>query len=191
MSAPNKQNMIARLSTLTTSRLILTPVELSDADAVQAVFPQWEIVRFLGGDVPWPYPPDGAHTFLRDRALPAVRKGIEWHWSIRPMAMPGRLIGAISLRDKRDDNRGFWLDPAWQKQGLMLEACSAITDYWFETLNRPILRTTKAAANAGSRRISERGAMRLVETSEYDFVLGRLATEVWEITREEWRQRPR
>lgn len=183
--------MIAKIPTLETSRLILRAIELSDADPIQAIFPRWEIVRFLGSHVPWPYPEDGARTFIRDRVLPAMQRGVEWHWSIGPKPMADRLIGMISLREKPDDNRGFWLDPAWQGQGLMAEACSAITDYWFETLERPVLRTLKAAANLRSRRISERHGMRLIDTTEHDYVSGRLPTEVWEITRDEWHRRPR
>jgi RimJ/RimL family protein N-acetyltransferase len=157
---------------------------------VQAVFPRWEIVRFLGGHVPWPYPSNGAETYLRERALPGIRQGSQWHWSLRPRTAPERLIGMITLRDKPDDNRGLWLDPAWQGQGLMVEACSAATEYWFETLQRPVLRALKAAANLRSRRISERDGMRLIDTREHDYVSGRLLSEVWEITREEWRKRP-
>ena len=58
---------------LETARLLLKPLELADAEQIQALFPQWEIVRYLTKAVPWPYPPDGALTFLRDAALPAAR----------------------------------------------------------------------------------------------------------------------
>jgi len=73
----------------------------------------------------------------------------------------------------------------------MSEACAATMDYWFETLGRPVLRAPKAVANVRSRRLSERGGMRLVDTAERDYVSGWLPEEVWEITREEWRARPR
>jgi ribosomal-protein-alanine N-acetyltransferase len=178
------------IPTLTTAGLILRPLELNDADAIQALFPRWEIVRYLTRHVPWPYPPDGALNYIRDTALPAMREGREWHWSIRPAAEPERLIGAIGLLDRPGDNRGFWLDPAFQGQGLMSEACIPVTDYWFQTLGRPVLQVVKAIANAPSRRISERAGMRHIATTEWDFVSGRLPTEVWEITREEWRARP-
>jgi ribosomal-protein-alanine N-acetyltransferase len=89
------------------------------------------------------------------------------------------------VTDKPADNRGFWLDPAWQGPGLMTEASTAVTDYWFETLERPVLRAPKAVANVASRRISESGGMRLIETTERDFVSGRLPAEIWEITRQE------
>jgi ribosomal-protein-alanine N-acetyltransferase len=177
--------------TITTPRLILRPLELTDADAVQAVFPQWEIVQFLNRRIPWPYPPDGALTFLRDTALLAMRLGTAWHWSIRPKPEPEQLIGVISLMDQPDENRGFWLDPGWQGRGLMTEACSAVTDFWFETLERPVLRVPKASANLPSRRISERSGMRLIRTEDLDYVSGRLPSEIWEITREEWRGRSR
>jgi ribosomal-protein-alanine N-acetyltransferase len=183
--------MTAGIPIITTSRLILRPLDLSDADAVQALFPQWEIVRFLDSHVPWPYPADGALTFIRDVALPAMQQGTEWHWSVRLKIAPERLIGAISLMDKPGNNRGFWLDPALQGRGLMSEASTAVTDYWFETLERPVLRAPKAVANVPSRRISERSGMRLIETVDRDYVSGRWPTEVWEITREEWRNRPR
>jgi RimJ/RimL family protein N-acetyltransferase len=175
---------------LETSRLLLRPLQLSDADSIQACFPRWDIVRFLNSRIPWPYPPDGALTFIRDIALPAMRDGTLWNWSIRPKSEPDRLIGVITLRDGTEDNRGFWLDPAWQRHGLMTEAAGAVTEYWFEVLGRPMLRVLKAVANTRSRRVSEREGMRLVAIVERDFVSGRLPTEVWELTRDEWRMHP-
>jgi ribosomal-protein-alanine N-acetyltransferase len=183
--------MSAAVPTLTTSRLVLRPLDLTDVDAVQALFPRWEIVRFLGTHVPWPYPADGALTFIRDMALPAMRQGTGWHWSIRPKAAPEQLIGAINVSDKSDDNRGFWLDPAWQGQGLMSEASSAVNDHWFEALGRPVMRVSKAVANVASRRISERSGMRVIKTEDRDYVSGRFPEEVWEISREEWLRRLR
>ena len=87
------------------------------------------------------------------------------------------------------NNRGFWLGPAWQRQGLMTEAVEAVTAFWFEELHMATLRAPKAVANLASRRISEKTGMRLVESKESDYVSGRLPTEGWEITAEEWRAR--
>ena len=174
---------------LATPRLVLRPLGLDDAPAIQTLFPRWEIVQYLASHVPWPYPPDGALTFLRDIALPAMRDGVEWQWSIRPSDKPAMLIGVVSLMDKGDNNhRGCWLDPAWQGRGLVTEAIEAVTEFWFETLDRSVLRVPKASANLRSRRLSERTGMRLVERTERDYVSGRLAADVWEITRDEWRR---
>ncbi len=172
---------------LETRRFLLRPLELADAAQAQILFPQWEIVRFLNSRVPWPYPPDGALTFYRDVALPAVERGDAWHWTLRLKTTPGELIGNISLVCGENDNRGFWLGLPWQGQGLMSEACQAVTDDWFNTLQFPRLRVAKATANAASRRISEKQSMRVVATVERDHVSGRLPAEVWEITAEEWK----
>ncbi len=51
-----------------------------------------------------------------------------------------------------------------------------------------VLRVAKAAGNLASRRISEKQGMRLVGTGERDYVSGRLPSEIWEITAEEWRE---
>jgi [ribosomal protein S5]-alanine N-acetyltransferase len=63
------------LPILETERLILRPVELADAEQVQELFAQWEIVRLLNGSIPWPYPEDGALVNIRDTALPAMERG--------------------------------------------------------------------------------------------------------------------
>jgi ribosomal-protein-alanine N-acetyltransferase len=170
----------------TTKRLILSPLQLSDAEQIQVIFPHWEIVRYLLNRVPWPYPPDGALTFLRDIALPLSAQGGSWDWTIRLRSEPSRIIGSISLVKGDKDNRGFWLSLPWHGQGLMSEACAWANDYWFETLGFPVLRVAKAAANIASRRISEKQGMRLTGITEKDYVSGRLPSEIWEITTDEW-----
>jgi RimJ/RimL family protein N-acetyltransferase len=171
----------------TTERLILRPLEMADAERIQELFPHWEIVRYLLNRVPWPYPPDGALHYCRDIAQPQMERGEAWHWTLRLLNEPLQIIGHLSLVKGDQDNRGFWLGAPWRGQGLMSEACAWANDYWFETLGFPVLRVAKAAANTASRRISERQGMRLVGTMEKDYVSGRLPSEVWEITAEEWR----
>lgn len=177
------------IPTLYTPRLILRPLELADAEEIQALFPHWEIVKYLAKVVPWPYPADGARTFLETHALPAMERGEAWHWSLRLKSEPARFIGSIGLLATGDTNRGFWLAQPWQGQGLMSEAADAVMDYWFDVLKFPILRTNKAVENKSSSRISEKQGMRLVGIEEREFVCGRLPAEIWEITGEEWRAR--
>ena len=171
-----------------TIRLLLRPLELDDAEQVQRIFPHWGVVEFLANHVPWPYPADGALTYYRDAALPAMERGEEWHWTLRLKSAPDQIIGAIGLFDNAANNRGFWLGVPWQRQGLMFEAVTAVTDFWFNDLGFPVLRVPKAIANRGSRRISEMNGMRVVAVEEKDYVSGRLPTEIWEITAEEWRR---
>jgi len=172
---------------LETRRLILRPLELSDAEQIQRIFPQWQIVKYLRNIVPWPYPPDGALKYLNESALPAMERGEAWHWTLRLRTAPEILIGLITLLKSTEKNRGFWLDPEWQGQGLMSEACEAVTEYWFETLGFEVLRAPKAIVNAASRRISEKQGMRIVSVDDQDYVIGRLLSETWEITAVEWR----
>jgi RimJ/RimL family protein N-acetyltransferase len=173
---------------LETARLWLRPLALEDAGRAQLLFPQWDVVKYLANQVPWPFPADGVLAYYRDVALPAVERREAWHWTLRLKDDPENLVGSIGLM-KGENNRGFWLGARWHGRGLMSEAAEVVTDYWFDALGFPVLRVPKASANAASRRISEKQGMRVVETREGDYVSGRLATEVWEITAEEWRAR--
>jgi len=171
---------------LQTERLILRPLELANAEQVQRLFPQWEIVKHLNARVPWPFPEDGVINHYRESALPEMERGDEWHWTLRQKTDPEQIIGAIGVM-KGENNRGFWLAPQWQRKGLMMEAVVAVNDFWFNVLGMPVLRVPKAISNAPSRRISEKTGMRVIATGESEFVSGRLPTETWEITAEEWR----
>lgn len=182
---------VQKPATLETSRLLLRPLELADAEQIQILFPHWEIVRYLRNAVPWPYPSDGALQYVRDIALPAVESGKAWHWTLRLKTEPGQMVGFISLMKGETENRGFWMGLPWQGRGFMSEACNAVTDYWFDVLKFPTLRVPKATENIASRRISEKQGMRVIATEERDYVSGRLSGEVWEITAEEWHERRR
>lgn len=175
---------------LETERLSLKPLALADAEHIQNLFPRWEIVRYLNAAIPWPYPADGARTFI-ERVLPEMERRESYFWTLRPRAAPQQLIGVISLFLKKEENRGFWMDPEWQGKGLMTEACDAVTAFWFDVLKQPVLRAPKALVNEASRRISVKQGMRIVSREERDYVIGRLPSEIWEITAEEWRARQR
>lgn len=170
---------------LLTDRLILRPLTLDDAEGIQQQFPHWQVVRYLNAWCRGLTRPM-VHTLTQQIALPAMARGEEWHWSIRLKSAPEQLIGNVSLMDEQDNNRGFWLGPQWQGQGLMSEASAAVTDYWFGVLKRPVMRVPKAAPNRGSRRISERTGMRLIRTEKGEFVEGSFPKDIWEMTRDEW-----
>ena len=171
---------------LETERLILKPLCREDIDAIQQVFPQWEIVRWLDARVPWPYPEDGARSFIEQVVLPAAKAGTGWHWSIRRRADPATLIGEITLQDDPRNNRGFWIVPEWQRHGYAGEAADAVTQFWFEVLSKPVLHVPKAAANIASRRISERQGMQVIEVFKGQLVGGEYDFELWELLREVW-----
>jgi [ribosomal protein S5]-alanine N-acetyltransferase len=169
-----------------TERLLLRPLSLEDAPQIQRLFPQWKVVKYLASKVPWPYPPDGAEQFIRDAALPQMERGEAWYWTLRLSTDPEPLMGLISLTLGDDENRGFWLDPAHRGHGYMTEACLWANDFWFDTLGQPRLRVPKAVANRASRRISQQMGMHVIRLETRDYVSGRLASEIWEITAQEW-----
>lgn len=176
--------------TLTTERLILRPLEARDVDAIQRIFPQWEVVQHLNAIVPWPYPDDGAATNMA-QCLAQRAAGEKTFWAIT-LKGSDALRGRIDLwpgDDVTRDNRGFWLDPLLHGQGLMLEAAEAVTRYAFEVLDWPELWLTNAQDNYGSHRIKAKQGAELVEVTPNVYVSGPGLKETWRLTREAWRAR--
>src|SRR5260370_18198539 len=103
------------------ARVLLYRLELADAAQIQLLFPHWEIVRYLATQVPWPYPPDGAHKFIRDVALPAFARGEAWHWTPPLASNPDHIIGSTDLRKKETTTRGPWLGLPSQAHTLITE----------------------------------------------------------------------
>jgi [ribosomal protein S5]-alanine N-acetyltransferase len=173
--------------TLETLRLILRPLELDDAPAIQRRFAQWEVVRWLNPRVPWPYPADGALSHIRD-ALEKMARRETVKWAIVLKRDPSDAIGLIELRPGGDerDNRGFWLDPEFWGQGLMTEAAERVTEYAFLELGWTQLWLTNAEANVRSHRIKEKQGATLIDRTPNDYVSGPGVRETWMLTREAW-----
>lgn len=174
---------------LETARLILRPLEARDTEAVQRIFPQWEVVRWLHAGVPWPYPADGAATNMA-QCLAQRARGEKFYWAItRKAAGDDALVGRIDLWPFDGvvrDTRGFWLDPALWGQGLMTEAAEAVTAYAFETLGWPELYLTNAVENLASGRVKEKQGAELIAVEPRDYVGGRGESQVWRLTRAAW-----
>ena len=172
-----------------TERLLLRPLELADAEQVQAIFPQWEIVKYLANAVPWPYPPDGALRHFRDVALPAIARGEAWQWTLRLKSDPDRIIGSITLMSKGENNRGFWLAERYWNQGLMTEAVTAVNDFAFRVLGVDVLHFCNAVTNEASRRVKQKTGAEFVGFIEIAHHNGQTRAEKWRVTRKSWLRR--
>jgi RimJ/RimL family protein N-acetyltransferase len=173
---------------LETPRLILRPLEVRDAEAVQRLFPHWEIVRYLNAVVPWPYPADGAAQNMR-QCMEDRANGLKFYWALTLKGGDDSLIGRIDLwpdDGKMGDMRGFWIATAYQGQGLMAEAADAVTDFAFRDLGWPYLLLTNAADNIGSHRIKEKQGAVLTAVTEANYVSGPGKREIWRLERAAW-----
>lgn len=70
----------------------------------------------------------------------------------------------------------------------MTEACDIVTDFWFNTLNKKVLRVFKATVNEASKKMSINMSMRRVGVAKKYLIEGELDCEIWEITKQEWNQ---
>lgn len=175
------------LPTFPTARLLLRPVTLADAPSWEKRFVDYEVVKHLGGSVPWPYPAGGVADFLSKVVLP--RQGLDrWVWAITLPEAPAEVIGAVDLwREGRPEHRGFWLGRAFWGRGYMTEAVAPVTDYAFGALGFEKLVFSNGLGNVASRRVKEKAGARFVGTNPAKFVSDTYTEqEVWELTREEW-----
>ena len=173
---------------LTTERLLLRPLRAEDAPTIQRRFPQWEIVRYLHAEVPWPYPDDGAATNMV-QCLAQMERGEKCHWAITLKENPDELIGRIDLwadDGQSRDQRGFWLDPEFWGRGLMTEAAERVTAYAFLELGWPHLWLSNAEANAASHRVKEKQGALIVARTPRRYVSGDGVKVTWLLTREAW-----
>ncbi|MAZ75814.1 MAG: GNAT family N-acetyltransferase, partial [Micavibrio sp.] len=167
---------------LKTKRLILRPLSIDDAPWIQKKFNDWNIVRYMNASVPWPYPDDGAETFLKTVVLPNIQENKAFHWAI---CLPNNLkegVGVISFRhniDVHDGHRGFWIETQKQRKGYITEAVGVVNDFVFNDLGFEEFRVENAIDNIGSHKVKIKTGAKLIGTHERDFVCGKCETEVW------------
>ena len=173
---------------LETPRLILRPLALSDAPAVQKHFNNWNIIQHLNAGIPWPYPANGAEIFIKS-CLPKIAAGESYMWVLVLKSGDSEAIGLIDFGIARDHNRGdrgFWLAEPYWKQGLMTEAVSAVNDFIFGVLKIEKFIVCNHVGNQGSHRVKEKTGARFVGYKEIAHHSGETKSETWEVTREAW-----
>lgn len=174
---------------LETERLILRPLALSDAPAIQRHFDNWNIIRHLSTVVPWPYPADGAETFVRMQ-FDKISAGEEIHlWVLVLKGGDGEAIGNIHLRPRAEGlkgNRGFWLAEPYWRRGLMTEAITAVNDFAFLALGLDHFYVCNATTNEGSRRVKQKTGAKFVGFIELAHHGGQSKSERWIVRREDW-----
>ena len=175
------------IQSLTTKRLILRGIQLSDAPSYARHFADYEVIRTLSGTVPWPYPEKGVEDFIEQVLLPNQGKEF-WAWGLFLKTSPDEMIGGLTLRiGGPKGNRGFWLGRKFWGRGLMSEAAEVTLDYAFEELGFEILNFQNAVGNTASRKIKEATGAKLVgiKPGKYgDPVLTQ--SEYWELSKEAW-----
>lgn len=174
---------------LETNRLVLRPLKPSDAEAYNRYFNDWEIIRHLGKGVPWPYSLDAAKDFIEyaiDDNCP------DYIWAITKKDrgnFSDELIGVIEVYPGAEhSHRGFWMAIPFQKQGLITEAATAITDFWFNDLGKSVMKLRNARQNDASRRIKEKNGARYCGVVPKDYMDPEMTeAEIWEITVADWK----
>lgn len=174
---------------LETERIVLRPMAASDAPAIQRHFNNFDIIKYMGAAVPWPYPDNGAEDFLKNYGLPlmAEKRGHLWAITVKP---DDECVGCVEFRlfDHKDGHRGFWLAEHLWGQGLMSEALEAVNDFVFEDLKIKEFIELNAKSNGASRRLKEHSGGTYLGDIAGDYKSDDLKSEKWRITAAGWKK---
>ena len=171
---------------LETDRLILRAASCEDAPAIQKYFNNFNIIRYIGSDVPWPYPEDGAITFL-EHMFKKMEKDEIYLWSIALKSHGNEAIGLIEYRfADSEDNRGFWLAEPFWGQGIMPEAVEITQDFVFFELGKDKIIVKNAVSNSQSSSVKVKAGAEFLYTQKKNYLSGDNQEEVWQVTAENW-----
>ena len=171
--------------TLETDRLILRPISLDDAPALEKHFNNWDIVKYTMA--PWPYPENGVQEHFKE-LMPRIASGEQITWVI-VLKGESEAIGRIDYRFfKKPPDRGFWLAKEYHGQGIMSETVEATQDYIFFNLKVDRIVVENLKENIGSGRIKEKTGAKLLkeEPDMYSPHIPDAIRQFWELTREDW-----
>ncbi len=179
--------------TIKTQRLLLRPVELSDATEIEGYFNDWEIIKWLSTAVPWPYPKGGTLNHIKDM-IPLENV---YMFAI-VLKSSNQVIGNIRFTILKDRNtiyaeRGFSLSREHHSKGYMNEASLAATKFIFNNTDAKEIRACNALENVASRKIKEKQNFVFQETrtAKEPYHGGYTAEEIWVLKKEDFLKKPK
>ena len=157
------------MTTITTERLVLRPLEVADAAPLFALFNEWAVIEWLS-EPPWPYTLADMENFIA-RMMPETEPDQEIFRVITLRAAP---IGGISWRQRPANrtqsgagpNIGYWLGSAHWNNGYMAEAVGGLAEHIFATTNADAIYSSAFTGNTASLRVQAKlGFVRDGETT--------------------------
>jgi RimJ/RimL family protein N-acetyltransferase len=139
---------------LTLNRCTIRPWRLDDAESIARHANNRKIWLAVRDAFPHPYTINDAHEFIRMATVeePTTRFCVE---------VDGVAAGGIGVHPGQDVHRytatvGYWLGEEFWRRGIMTEAVTAVTNFWFD--NFPLRRISAEvfANNTASARVLEK-----------------------------------
>jgi len=165
-------------TTLTTERLLLRPVGLSDVDLV------WEASRVDGFNDGMTWDPPASKEEIVEithRNLAHWRQGKDYIFTV--CLASGISIGRVGLhKEEVPDtwNIGFWIHPDHWGNGYASEAARAVLKFGIDSLCAKRILTAHATWNIRSQRVIEGLGFRYVQTNPAGFYKNGNAVEEYE-----------
>ena len=145
---------------IVTERLLLRPLEMTDAEAIYEYSRKPEVSRFLIFETHRSI--EDTYTFLR-KALQWREEGTNLVFGIT-LRDSGKLIGACGLHHYEQDHKsmelGYVLDLPYWNQGFMTEAVTAVIANTFASTNLHRICAHHYPGNDASGRVMEKAGMR-------------------------------
>ena len=176
--------------TLETERLVLKPCCLEDCAVLQDYFNNWNVIKHVNGNVPWPYPEKGSEEHYLNVLKPKIEAGKTMVWTIFEKENVDHPIGRIEYRIIKEESdcgdRGFWIAERFWNKGYMTEAITCLNDFVFNELNVKKMSLTNFADNIGSHRVKEKTGATHIKTIQEDWRDEKRDFEIWELTADNW-----
>lgn len=160
---------------LTTRRLIIRPVEMTDYDDICEYGLDEETGQYL---LHWPKTKEQIKTFIDDCIVAMKSDNIAWYEYVMQLTDDLKVIGNISLEVKGSEaeigwvsNKGYW------NKGYMSEAVDAVIEHAFCNLNIHKIIATCSDKNIASYKVMEKCNM-MWEDTEYDYKVLRHGDEI-------------
>jgi ribosomal-protein-alanine N-acetyltransferase len=147
---------------LETGRLILRPIEVSDAPAIFPLINDADVARYLLS-VPHPYPEAELVPWIR-KARESMARRERWELTIvlRETDLP---IGVCSLADisweHANAELGYWLGKKHWGRGYMTEAVRRLARFGFDDLRMERIHARVLSPNTRSIKVIENSGLKL------------------------------
>jgi RimJ/RimL family protein N-acetyltransferase len=170
-------------------RIVLRPLEDSDASTLYENVKEYEMARWLI-NIPHPYPEDGALEFI-NKSKELMEKGESYEMAIE-FKETSEVIGVMSFckvdQKHRNAELGYWVAKDHRNKGIATEAASALLAYGFKKLNLERIYAKCFVDNKPSKRIMEKLGMDYEGTFRHEVFKEDkfIDTIFFSILREDW-----